>query len=306
LYGAIARPLRALTEGALAIERGDFSHRVPSHQRDELGTLASRFNQMAEELERQRGLLLAARTGLERQVAERTGQLAETNRRLTELDAQRVRFLADVSHELRTPLTVLRGEAEIALRGISKPESTYREALELIVNQATDMGRLVEDLLFLARSEADEIRFEFSPVRLGEVVGEAISDASVIARGRQIRFSLDRLPSDIIVRADARRIKQVVLIVLDNAIKYSSQKKDGMTELTIANGGDAVPAEELPHLFERFFRGENARARGISGSGLGLPIARRIVEKHGGKLCLWSEPGRGTTVTMHLPRLSSP
>ena len=154
-HGAIAGPLRALTQGALAIERGNLSHRVPSYRRDELGRLASRFNQMAEELERQRGLLLAAHTGLERQVTERTGQLAEANRRLTELDAHRVRFLAEVSHELRTPLAVLRGEAEVALRGISKSESTYRKALELIVNRATDMGRLVEDLLFLARSEAD-------------------------------------------------------------------------------------------------------------------------------------------------------
>ena len=121
---------------------------------------------MAEQLERQRGHELEAQQELEAQVAERTAELAEANRRLTELDEQRVRFLADVSHELRTPLTVLRGEAEVALRGMSKPEAIYRESLQLIVNQAADMGRLVEDLLFLARSEAEEIRYEFRVLRM--------------------------------------------------------------------------------------------------------------------------------------------
>jgi signal transduction histidine kinase len=312
-YGAIAGPLRTLTEGALAIGRGDLGHRVPAHRSDELAKLASHFNQMAEELQRQRELLLAARTGLERQVSERTAQLADANRRLTELDAHRVRFLAEVSHELRTPLTVLRGEAEVALRGSSRPERMYRQALELIVKQASDMGRLVEDLLFLARSEADEIRFDFSPVRLGQVVREAVSDASAIAQGRQIRLSLDPLPAELVVRADARRLKQVVLTVLDNAIKYSPPNTtvdiglefdDGMTTLTVTNGGDPVPAEQVPHVFERFFRGDNARVKGVSGSGLGLAIAHRIVEKHGGELSMTSEPGLGTTVTMNLPRLT--
>ena len=309
-YRAIEPPLGALTKGTLAIERGDFGHRVPYEQANEFGQLAGHFNHMAEELERQRGLLIEGRAVLQRQVAERTEELGEANHRLTELDRQRVRLLADVSHELRTPLTVLRGEAEVALRGMSKPETVYREALELIVKLAADMARLADDLLFLARSEADEVRFELTPVRLVDLVREAVEDASVIARGKRIHLSLDRLPGDITVRADARRLKQVVLIVLDNAIKYSPPssivdvgigRTNGTAELIVVDQGQGVFPEDLPHVFERFFRGENARARAIGGSGLGLPIARWIVEKHGGELILESEPKRGTTVTMRLP-----
>jgi len=312
-YGAIVPPLRALTEGALAIERGDLGHRVAAPHRDELGRLASRFNQMAEELERQRGLLLAAHTHLERQVVERTSELADANRRLSVLDQLRVRFLADVSHELRTPLTVLRGEAEVALRGMSKPESVYREALELIVKQAAEMGRLVEDLLFLARSEADEIRFELRPVGLATLVHDAVNDASLIARAKQIQLLFKPPAADVMIRADARRLRQVLLIVLDNATRYSPPHsvvqlairwQDAAAELTVADQGEGIPAEELPHVFNRFYRGERARAQGIGGSGLGLAIARRIVEKHEGKLALSSTLGGGTVVTLRLPRVS--
>ena len=275
LYRAIVPPLRALTEGTLRIERGDFGHRVSHDRRNEIGTLANRFNQMAEELEHQRGLLLEGRALLERQIAERTEELAEANGRLTELDRMRVRLLADVSHELRTPLTVLRGEAEVALRGMSKPESVYRDALELIVEQVADIVRLVDDLLFLARSEGEEFRFELKPLRLPDLVREALDDASVIARGKTIRLSVDGLPLDLTVRADARRLKQVVLIVLDNAIKYSPPssvvdvglgRTSEAAELVVSNEGEGVLPEDLPHVFDRFFRGGNARARAIGGS----------------------------------------
>ncbi len=186
-YRAIEPPLSALLEGTLAIGQGDLSHRVRYEQENELGQLASRFNDMAQELQRQRELLLEGRAALQREVAERTEELAGANRRLTELDRQRVRLLADISHELRTPLTALRGEAEVALRGTSKPEGAYREALELIVKLAADMSRLVEDLLFLARSEADDLRFDLNWVSLAGIVREAVDDASLIARRKQIR-----------------------------------------------------------------------------------------------------------------------
>jgi two-component system, OmpR family, sensor kinase len=221
-----------------------------------------------------------------------------------------VRLLTDVSHELRTPLTALRGEAEVALRGMSKPEGVYREALELIVRLAADMASLVEDLLFLAQSEADDLRFDLHSVRLADLVREAVGDASLIARRKQVRLSLDALPPDLSVRADARRLKQVLLILLDNAIKYSPPKSvvdiglvrtNGTAEVVVTNEGEALLPADLPQAFERFFRGENASAQAIHGNGLGLPIARWIVEKHGGELTLDSEPSRGTTVKMRLP-----
>lgn len=185
---SIDRPIKALTGGALAIERGEYDHRIEHRGGDEHALLSRRFNAMAEQLGRQRAMILEAQEGLERQVVERTEQLANANRRLVETDQQRVRLLTDISHELRTPLTALRGEAEIALRGEAKPESDYRRALSSVVARAEDIARLVDDLLFLARSEADEIRFQFERVNLNELVGQAVEEATVLGRERQIRL----------------------------------------------------------------------------------------------------------------------
>ena len=310
---SLRMPITAMTEGTLAIEHGDLDHRIAYAKRDEFGILANRFNAMADRLKRQRDELLAARENLEREVAERTGEIAEANRQLTELDQHRVRFLGDVSHELRTPLTVLRAEAEVALRGSAKPEAIYREALATIVTQSAEMSELVEDLLFLARSEADQIRFEFRPVRIADVVTEAVQDASVLARERDMRISVDCAEPGPLVRADPRRLKQALLVTLDNAAKYADAgsaiavevraAEAGRAEIRVRDRGAGIPPDEVPHVFERFYRGSKALERG-GGNGLGLPIARWIVEKHGGKLDLSSTPGVGTEIHLSLPSLA--
>ena len=309
LYARIARPLRILTAGTQAIERGELGHRVSYDRDDELGRLARRFNRMAEQLERERSLLDSARQDLERQVTERTCELADANLRLRQIDRQRVRFLADASHELRTPLTVLRGEAEVALRG-ARPEGEYRETLERIVQQSADLTRIVEDLLFVARSEGDDIGFELQPIHLAEIVDEALAEAAVLARPSGTRFLAGTLARDMIVMADARRLKQALLVVLDNAIKYATSvepvelrlvREAADAVLVVRDAGPGIPPDELSFVVNRFFRGENARVRGVGGSGLGLPIARHIVEKHGGQLRVDSEPGQGTSVTFRLP-----
>ena len=306
---SLQAPIRALTEGAVAIGRGDLGHRIAYAREDELGLLAQRFNAMADELQGQREALLAARSDLERQVGERTRELSQANEQLTALDGQRVRLLADISHELRTPLTVLRGEAEVTLRGVSKPEHTYRTALATIVAQAADMSRLIDDLLFLARSETDEIRFEFRRVALANVVSEAIEEASVLARERHIDITVDAAEPGPTVRADPRRLKQAILIVLDNASKYAapqtginvrlSASERGDAQIRVRDHGPGIPSDDVPHVFERFYRGSNSVTLG--GSGLGLPIARWIVEKHDGSIELSSTPGDGTEVRIALP-----
>lgn len=301
-------PLVALRDGAIAIGRGDFAHRIQYAKPDEFGKLAERFNAMADEVQRQREALLAAKSDLERQVAERTREIGEVNTQLTEIDSQRVRLLTDISHELRTPLTVLRGEAEVTLRGTSKPESVYRTALATIVAQAADMGRLVDDLLFIARSEADEIRFDFRRIALGKVVSEAVEDAAVLAHRRDIRFAVEAAEPGPSVRADPRRLKQAMFIVLDNAAKYARPKTgvtvcvnacDGEAEIRIRDHGPGIAPDDIPRVFERFYRGTNTEMQG--GSGLGLPIARWIVEKHHGSIDLSSTLGDGTEVRIALP-----
>jgi two-component system, OmpR family, sensor kinase len=308
---SIERPIKALTAGALAIEGGDLDHRIVYRGDDEHAELSRRFNAMAEQLGRQRALILEAQQGLERQVTERTDQLADVNRQLVATDRQRVRLLTDISHELRTPLTALRGEAEVVLRGASKPEDEYRRALVNVVARADDIARLVDDLLFLARSETDEIRFHFQPVELNELVGQAVEDASVLGRERRIQLDLIRAERKLSVRADPGRLQQVVLILLDNAVKYADsgtvvevalRGENNVAEISVRDHGRGIAAQDLAHVFERFYRGANARDQWSGGTGLGLPIARRIIEKHGGTIELSSTAGTGTEVVMRLPR----
>jgi two-component system OmpR family sensor kinase len=303
---AIDRPLQRLTRGAAAIESGDLSHRVALASNDEFGELATRFDAMAAELEVQRESAIGARARLEREIRERTAELADANKRLRELDRHRVRFLMDTSHELRTPLTILRGEAELALRTRSDLAPPIRDALEVVVAQADHMGHLIEDLLYLARTEADDVRFEIADVELVDVLDMAVADADVIARNKQVRIEVEPVTTPCTVRADRRRLKQVLLILLDNAIKYGAAgsvvavaagENERRVELRIENDVAAPHDEPAGRAFERFYRGPNSS--GVTGVGLGLTIARRIVEKLGGRLELVAlEDGRRLRVTL--------
>ena len=303
-------PIKRLTQGTLAIARGDLDHRIAYRGGDELALLSQRFNAMAEQLSAQRATIIETQAGLERQVAERTTQLADANRRLVAIDNERVRLLADVNHELRTPLTAIRGEAEVALRGASKPETDYRRALANVVSRSEELVRLVDDLLFLARAEADEIRFHLQPVDLNELARQAVTEAQVLGRERNIRFDLSPATADLQVRGDASRLRQLLLIVLDNAAKYADagtvvdvelREQDMVATLCVRDHSTGIAAEDIPHLFERFYRGARARDQWSGGTGLGLPIARWIAEKHKGSIEIESVIGKGTEVVMRFP-----
>jgi signal transduction histidine kinase len=306
LSRALSRPIGRLTTGAEAIGAGQLDHRIPVEGRDELALLSGHFNRMAEQLENQRRELLRQQSLLEFKVGERTAQLEEANRRLRDLDRLRVLFLADISHELRTPLTVLRGEAEVTLRSRSCQSEDYRETLGRIVEQAGQMGRLVDDLLFLTRAEADSIRFQLDRLDLREVLGEALKEGRVLADGH-VTLAADCPGEPVPVVGDRQRLKQTMLIALDNAIKYSHPHttvavalgREGTEAVTrVRNRGDGIPPEDLPYVFDRFYRGRHGGPTG--GSGLGLPIARWIVEKHGGTIGLARLPDGDTLLEIRL------
>jgi two-component system, OmpR family, sensor kinase len=310
LARSLVRPIGLLTKGTEAISRGELDHRIVFESRDELGTLARRFNEMAARQQEQRDRLLNAKAELEREVATRTAELAAANQRLTDLDRMRVQFLADVSHELRTPLTALRGEAEIPLRHGSKPEAVYRDALARIVTQSLEMSRLVDDLVFLSRSETDTIRFEPRRSDLVTMVADAVHEGEVLGRSKGIQVEAECISDPVWVTADAQRLKQALVILLDNAIKYSPRGRsvnlkmavvNSHGEITIRNEGKGIPAEELPRVFERFYRGRSANASRHPGSGLGLPIAKWLIEKHHGEIALTSEIESFTEVQVRIP-----
>jgi signal transduction histidine kinase len=264
---------------------------------------------MAGRIRDQQGQLLAARSHLEEQVRQRTEALEEANRRLRKVDHLRIQFLADISHELRTPLTVLRGEAEVTLRGNSRPETGYREALVRIVDQAEDMARLVDDLLFLARAETDTIQFERIRLDLRDVLDEAVFDAEVLSAAKPVTIESSTCSAPLMVDGDRQRLKQALMIVLDNAVKYSEvggvvtvdlRTGASRAELVVRNCGTGIAPEDRPYVFDRFYRGRGTSAKEAAGSGLGLPIAKWMIEKHGGSIGLTSAEGV-TEVRIGLP-----
>jgi signal transduction histidine kinase len=224
----------------------------------------------------------------------------------------RVEFLADISHELRTPLAGLRGEAEVTLRYGAKSEEVCRETLERIIAYASDMGRLVDDLLFLARSEADTVRFDFRRTTLQEIVMETVREGEVLGRAKEITLETSIVSTPITVDVDGQRLRQAIMILLDNAIKYSPPKQcvtvtvsaaGGYGEVIVRDEGMGIPAEDLPHVFDRFYRGRKSRVSHEGGSGLGLAISKWLVEKQGGELKIESQEGEFTEVRLRVPQV---
>lgn len=313
LARSLTRPIRELTEGALAIGRGDLERRIRVTGNHELALLGTRFNEMAEDLSRQQRRLLGAQAHLEEQVAQRTAQLAEANTRLRELDESRVRFIGDIGHELRTPLTSLRGEAEVTLRGGPKAEEVYRAALEHTVARAGAMGQLVDDLLFMARTESDQIRIERLRISVRELIDAAGQEAVILARSKRIDVKVTLPDASLNMVADERRLHQALIILIDNAIRYSSingeisidaRGDDEAVQILVRDHGIGITTEDEDHVFERFYRGAEARRQEPSGSGLGLPIAQWIAEQHGGSVSLTSASGT-TVARMRLPTSAS-
>lgn len=307
---SITRPVAVLAATARQFANGNLDLRSGLTSRDEFGLLSKTFDAMAVSLARNRDDMMRARQELEERVASRTAELALANKRLSLLDQQRIRFLAEASHELRTPLTALRGEAEVALRKVDAPASSHRAALERIVEWSGEMTQLVDDLMFLARSDAEEIRLHFRNVSLLQLVNQVVQSLAHVDQDKRISVRHEG-SADVVVSADRRRLSQVVLIVIDNALKYAlpgtpisvlvtSDLASSEASVVVQDCGPGIPPDEQPFLFDRFFRGKLARIGDMPGSGLGLSIAKWIVDKHEGRIVVQSSR-LGTSVTVVLP-----
>lgn len=302
-------PLNKLLAGTRALREGKLDYRIDLNMTDEFGRLGNSFDAMAADLERQRREIEEAQDNLERQVASRTAALAEANSQLVEAADRRRQFLADISHELRTPLAIIRGEAEVTMR--SKPDLKSRDfALGRIAEHAQGMGRLVDDLLFVARTEAGEPKLKLKKLRFRDLLEEVVEDARVMLVSSGGTIELDSGNINIQVTADRDRLKQLILILLDNAIQYSQRSPEITIELSETEGGlmfrvhdrgIGISNLDLPHIFDRFRRGKNAEVRNGNGFGLGLPLAKSIVEGHGGKIAVESVKDHGTDVSVYLP-----
>jgi two-component system OmpR family sensor kinase len=276
--GRALAPLDSVTETAEQINRADdLARRIPydGPEEDEIGSLIEAFNQTLERLET--------------------------------LFTSQQRFLADVSHELRTPLTVIKGNADLMRRMKSLDE----ESLTSIDQEAGRLTRLVGGLLLLAQAESGSVSLNFKPVELDTLLLEVFHEMKVLA-GEKIKLHLTDI-DQVQVNGDRDRLKQVLLNLVANAIQYTPQggevflslgKVAEQARLIIRDTGPGIPAEDLPHIFERFYRAEKSRTRGkTTGFGLGLSIAQWIIDKHRGRIEVDSKEVQGTTFCIWLPLL---
>jgi signal transduction histidine kinase len=273
-YGLV-RPIQQVTEAAGAIARGDLSQRVSVNSQDEVGRLAVAFNAMATDLEK----------------------------------GERLRrdMTADVAHELRNPLAVLQGNLEAVIDGVLPPTS---ENLQPLLDQTMLLARLVEDLRTLSLVEAGQLRLDRVATDPAAVMQSVITQFSAQARVQQVALTADLAPDLPQLSLDAQRITQVLGNLLSNALRHTPAgqsitcrvtRQADLVTFAVADTGTGIPPEILAHLFERFYRADEARHRQEGGTGLGLAIAKQLVELHGGQITVSSTVGQGTTVSVTLP-----
>src|SRR6478672_1341252 len=310
LLQRLRAPLAELLRGTRVLAEGDLSHRIAISGLDEFADLGQSFNRMADDLQSHQKALQSAHANLEAQVAERTEELHQANQSLRKVDETRRAFFADISHELRTPLTVIRGEGEIALRGRNKPVAEYKNSIARIVEQAKHLSVLVNDLLFIARQGAGAARLNLHTIDLGNLLEKVCGDAEVLGDPKSVAITYANGSAQDFVHGDPARLRQLFMVLLDNAVRYSKSKGEvkvdvastaGEVQVRVCDSGIGIAPEELEGIFERFRRGGNAAELNEEGLGLGLPVAKAIVEAHKGRIEMDSRLGEGTTVIVALP-----
>lgn len=263
-------PISEVMQAAQRVEAGDYAVRVRERGPRDVRRLSRAFNAMATRLERN-----------------------EQDRR---------RLLADVTHELRTPLTIAQGQLEGLLDGVYPRDDAH---LNVALEETRVMARLIEDLRTLTLSEAGSLRLERESVDGGELIAEVVAAFEAQAATADVRLGAETEPDLPALDADPTRLREVLSNLVSNALRYTpaggeirvrAARAEESVTLTVSDNGRGISAEDLPHIFDRFYKGVDSR-----GTGLGLAIAKSLVEAHGGTIAAESAPGQGTTMTVRLP-----
>jgi heavy metal sensor kinase len=219
------------------------------------------------------------------------------------------RFVADASHELRTPISIIRGEADVALSN-DRSAAEYKQALAIVLDESRRLSRLVDDLLNLARADAGRVKLRVEEFYLNDLLAECCRSAQSLAAARRVAIEC-HTPDDVAFRGDEELVRRMVMNLIDNAIRYTPEggrvtvaleSRGGDVAIRVSDTGAGIAPEAVPHVFERFYRGDKARSRQDGGFGLGLAIVKWVAESHGGAVELATVPGTGSTFTVTLPR----
>ena len=229
---------------------------------------------------------------------------------LKQLDQIRSDFVANVSHELRTPLSILRGYIETLLDNPKTPREELSRILQVMERHSKRLGLLVDDLLSLARLESSNSKVELSQVRVRELFNNVTRDWNEKLAAKNLKVIVDLPPDLQTIPADETRLQEVFYNLLENAVKYSREngqirlqaaQRGPEIVLSVSDDGIGISKDQLPRIFERFYRADKARSRDLGGTGLGLAIVKHIAQLHGGRVEAESELGRGTTIRLILP-----
>lgn len=295
----LTRRVREMTSAVSAIAGGNLTRRLPVRSRDEVGRLAGEFNRMTEQLQSTIGALQAERDKLVVALA-----------KLEQSESSRRQLVADASHELRTPIACIQGTVEALLDNVISGEKARQEALASVHEETLRLARLVQDLLTLARGSVGAIEIRREPVAINDLVERSVAKFKPRAESLGITIETSMIDPDVRVVGDSDRLTQVLDNLIENAIQHTPEggkvalaaiRDNGSVSIRVEDSGAGIGKEDLPFVFERFFRSDKSRARATGGTGLGLAIAREIVEAHGGAVAIESELGKGTRVSAELP-----
>ncbi|CAM4093639.1 HAMP domain-containing sensor histidine kinase [Pseudoalteromonas ostreae] len=306
LFNQLYQPLILIANATNSIALGHYQKPISVTLDDEFEELATSINQLALRLQEHEKNAIQSRKQLELEVQQRTSELTEANLLLTKIDSRRRQFIADISHELRTPLTIIRGEAQVTLRMQSVSVDDFNQTLQSILGQALSLSRLVDDLLLLTRAEMNQINLEITPTMIIPLIASEVMKWQKLNLARAITFEAGTNLNELLVTIDTQRIQQVLAILCDNAIKYSKSdqpieitlhKANSMITIAIKDYGEGISAAEVDNIFERFVR----FSKHSEGLGLGLPIAKAIIEAHDGSISVTSTQGQGSIFSISLP-----
>ncbi|MCK4777333.1 MAG: HAMP domain-containing protein [Actinomycetia bacterium] len=271
----IVVPVRELSEAAEKLAHGEFSQRVNVRTNDELGELAETFNFMAKKLE----------------------------------DNERTRknMLSDIAHELRTPITTLRGNLEGFMEGVIPPD---KEKIAEIHEEVILLSRLVDDLRELSLAEAGELKLHLTLFNLEEIIEKAVKAFTQVSKDRKVKIKIKTKKPLSEVKGDVQRLGQALRNLLSNSLAHTAkggkveiraEEVDGKIKIEIEDNGSGIKEEDLPYIFERFYRAEKSRSHKEARVGLGLAITKEIIIAHGGEIEAESEEGKGTLIRFYLP-----
>ncbi len=283
----IMKPIEKLKDGVEQIARGNYDVKIDNDVYNEIGILIYDFNKMAETLKKSEEMKI-------------------------EYEENRKALIANISHDLKTPITSINGYIEALVDGVVTSPDKVKNYLNIIHNNTTYINNLIDDLFLFSKLDMQKLDFNFEIVKFKAFMSDLMEEFDFVLKEKDIEFKFeDRLSEELEINIDGKRIYQVIRNVIGNAIKYGRQK-DSIIKVELSNNnkwikmeikdnGPGIPEDKLSNIFNRFYRIDTERTKDFMSTGLGLAIAKEMVEAHGGKIYASSIMGKGSTFTIELP-----